>query len=124
MSNDRNIDLENFCFYCKIIKATRTFHCMICERCVDMFDHHCVYVNNCLGYRNHKYFMLFLFSIMFYILFSTLSEVIEYSLLATSASKGWFTFQTFALIYTVLVNLLISIPLVYYHHSNVLLGSK
>jgi hypothetical protein len=30
IGNDKNIDLENFCFYCKVIKSVKTFHCMIC----------------------------------------------------------------------------------------------
>lgn len=27
IGNEKNIDLENFCFYCKVIKSMRTFHC-------------------------------------------------------------------------------------------------
>lgn len=38
-------------------------------RCIEKFDHHCNFVNNCLGYRNHKYFLGFIFSYLIY--FST-----------------------------------------------------
>ena len=78
IGNDRNIDLENFCFYCKVIKSMRTFHCQVCGKCVEKFDHHCIYINNCLGYRNHKYFFLFLLSMLFYIVISIATRFLDF----------------------------------------------
>lgn len=51
------------CKRCKIIKPHRTHHCSICKRCIMRMDHHCPWINNCVGYRNHKFFVQFLFSV-------------------------------------------------------------
>lgn len=61
------LHLDNFCSYCEVIKSETSFHCNICNKCVELFDHHCPFINNCLGYRNHKYFILFIVSFMSYL---------------------------------------------------------
>eukprot|EP00298_Acanthocystis_sp_HF-20_P000595 c10823_g1_i1.p1 GENE.c10823_g1_i1~~c10823_g1_i1.p1 ORF type:complete len:288 (+),score=76.15 c10823_g1_i1:47-910(+) len=49
---------KRFCTKCKFLKPDRTHHCRICGRCVLKMDHHCPWVNNCIGYFNYKYFFL------------------------------------------------------------------
>jgi palmitoyltransferase len=49
-----------FCKHCKVPKPPRTHHCHICGKCVLKMDHHCPWINSCVGHYNHRYFFLFL----------------------------------------------------------------
>jgi palmitoyltransferase len=44
--------------------VTRTSkHCGSCDRCVDGFDHHCKWLNNCIGRVNYRLFIVLIFSL-------------------------------------------------------------
>ncbi|KAL3309864.1 zinc finger, DHHC-type containing 12 [Cichlidogyrus casuarinus] len=50
-----------YCKVCNLYKPLRAKHCDECKHCVVKFDHHCPWMNNCIGERNHRYFFVFLF---------------------------------------------------------------
>ena len=49
------------CKHCKRPKPDRTHHCRITGTCILRMDHFCPWVNNCVGFHNHKFFVLFCF---------------------------------------------------------------
>ena len=63
------------CADCEVVRTDRSRHCSICNRCVERFDHHCPWINNCVGLDNHGVFMGFLTS-MFMLLSTTLVSLI------------------------------------------------
>ena len=50
-----------FCEFCNNQKKfIRSSHCRICNCCILRRDHHCVFLNKCVGYNNNKLFLLYL----------------------------------------------------------------
>jgi len=46
------------CKWCEKYKPDRTHHCRACRECILKMDHHCPWLDNCVGWHNHKYFLL------------------------------------------------------------------
>lgn len=82
------------CPTCNIIRPSGASHCHICDNCVLEFDHHCVFISNCVGKRNHKYFVLFLiWGGLFALICTILVLKVMYSVLVTNSK------ETISLIY-------------------------
>ncbi|MED6250961.1 hypothetical protein ATANTOWER_017398 [Ataeniobius toweri] len=45
------------CPVCKIMRPPRAGHCRTCGSCVQRLDHHCVWINSCVGQANHRSFL-------------------------------------------------------------------
>jgi len=59
----RHVIENGRCHLCNITTCgQRTKHCSICNKCVPRFDHHCKWLNNCIGGRNYPAFLVCLTS--------------------------------------------------------------
>lgn len=53
-------EAAGICKKCISPKPPRTHHCSVCDRCILAMDHHCPWLNNCVGYFNARYFYLYM----------------------------------------------------------------
>ncbi|KAL6497708.1 hypothetical protein OROHE_027033 [Orobanche hederae] len=67
------------CDKCTVNKPPRAHHCRVCRRC----DHHCSWINNCVGHRNYKTFLL---SVFYATAASTYSAIV---IMCCTLNKNW-----------------------------------
>lgn len=51
------------CRSCQLPKPARSKHCSICRSCIQKADHHCIWINNCVGRNNYVYFLALMLSL-------------------------------------------------------------
>ncbi|KAL7862982.1 hypothetical protein SRHO_G00119660 [Serrasalmus rhombeus] len=74
------------CPKCCSIKPQRAHHCSICKRCIRKMDHHCPWVNNCVGENNQRFFVLFT---MYIAMISTYALVLSVLQFFTCVRTDW-----------------------------------
>jgi hypothetical protein len=46
------------CGSCRVVRDEHARHCRDCDKCVPGFDHHCLYLNLCVGRHNYAVFLV------------------------------------------------------------------
>ncbi|CAD7964634.1 unnamed protein product [Amoebophrya sp. A25] len=59
--SDTSMFFPRICRRCDRWKPERAHHCSVCGQCVLKMDHHCPWINNCVGFGNYRHFCCFLF---------------------------------------------------------------
>ena len=85
-SVEESVELDpsttRFCGICQQYKPARCHHCTDCERCCLKMDHHCVWLNTCVGFGNYKQFYLVALwgSVLCTFVFATLLQILIWQL--------------------------------------------
>ena len=59
-------DTSNYSKVCRVCKThvkLKSKHCGDCDRCVENFDHHCKWLNNCVGEKNYVHFFILIIAL-------------------------------------------------------------
>lgn len=62
--------LDKLCPICEIATYPKIKHWRIWNKCIEGYDHHCPWINNCIGAKNHNIFMLYLVLLIWFLLFN------------------------------------------------------
>ncbi|XP_031569323.1 palmitoyltransferase ZDHHC3-like isoform X2 [Actinia tenebrosa] len=90
------------CTKCEAYRPPRAHHCRICRRCIKKMDHHCPWINNCVGESNQKYFFLFLFYTGLLSLYAIILVAVSWTKECVQCSKEYDKRTRFS-IYTIIL---------------------
>ncbi len=90
---DQNKDIKNYCPKCFVLKNKNIKHCFICDKCIEGLEHHCFWLNKCIGKGNKISYVFFIIISLFYsllnIFISTLCIYSDYNIIETSLFFFW-----------------------------------
>lgn len=53
-----------YCHFCQINCPPRAYHCPVCDECILRRDQHCMFSGSCVGFYNHRYYLMALIYVM------------------------------------------------------------
>jgi hypothetical protein len=74
---ENKININDFCPYCRIKRTNKIKHCHVCKKCIKGFDHHCNWIDNCVGDNNKTKFLFFICITMTNLLFNIFIGIVD-----------------------------------------------
>uniref|UniRef100_A0A7N0TL54 S-acyltransferase n=1 Tax=Kalanchoe fedtschenkoi TaxID=63787 RepID=A0A7N0TL54_KALFE len=96
------------CDKCHTYKPPRAHHCRICRRCILRMDHHCIWINNCVGHWNYKSFV----NLVFYATIGSVHATVMITRFALQHGLGFADSTTFKTVYVAYGVLAVALSLV------------
>ena len=107
------LELKNdrFCSICSCAVNSSSKHCIRCGRCTYGFDHHCKWVNNCIGAKNYHSFILLIITVELYHAFLASNYIFFLDMLfnISSSKLNGYSNGNIAIYYSTIVLLIISV---------------
>ncbi|KAI7868939.1 DHHC palmitoyltransferase-domain-containing protein [Spinellus fusiger] len=79
-----------YCDTCKLYRPPRASHCRQCDNCVENEDHHCIWLNNCIGKRNYRPFFTFIVTATLLCCYVIVFSVVHLLSIAKQQANGSF----------------------------------
>jgi hypothetical protein len=57
----RKVKSKHVCPECRVMKTASSYHCHVCNKCVDRYEGHCMWTDNCIGRGNLNAYFIFIF---------------------------------------------------------------
>jgi palmitoyltransferase ZDHHC9/14/18 len=93
-----------YCFTCDIIRPPRTIHCGLCGCCIERLDHHCPWIGTCIGKRNYKYFLVFIYNLMFLMILNIIFSITYFFNMSYSTNELNYILTVISLSITLIIS--------------------
>lgn len=112
-SNADDHTLHTGCETCQTYRPPRTSHCRLCDVCTEQTDHHCSFLNNCIGRRNYSSFIAFLLATIVCLAFAVGVSAAHLARKASSAngSSFWDDWRNIGSIALIVLSVAVMIPI-------------
>lgn len=67
-----------YCHVCAVHVTDKAKHCSCCNKCIYAFDHHCIWLNTCVGGKNYRLFLAMLSLVVVGTLFLFLNSLLQF----------------------------------------------